>query len=68
MPFQGPHPYIDEIKNGATVELDGRVIGHLEGVVPQVDGLHVFRLIASVDIPFTTPCLPACRVDPVVDS
>jgi hypothetical protein len=53
MPFEGPHPYTSEIKNGATVELDGRVIGHLQGVVPQADGRHVLRLIASVDIPFT---------------
>jgi hypothetical protein len=52
MPFQDPHPYIHDIQNGASVELGGRIIGHVGGVLPQVDGLHAFRLIARVEIPF----------------
>jgi hypothetical protein len=51
MPFREPQHYVNNLQPGALVEFQGRPIGRVEGVVPQVDGVHILRVIAALDAP-----------------
>jgi hypothetical protein len=51
MPFKGAHFYNNDFQIGSPVGLDGRVIGRVEDVVPQVDAVHVVQVVANVDVP-----------------
>jgi hypothetical protein len=51
MPFSEPRHYVHDLQRGALVEFQGRPLGRVEGVVPQADGVHIWRVIATLDAP-----------------